>query len=274
MNETQRINDLIVCTSDTIDKIIGIDSGNWIPEYRFQTSEYYLNQLDREVNNYLSYNYHYGNETMLDSDERDLYDWISDKLKASNLKNSPSNFVYYGETPLGDTHAIVHSIAPNIATMLDDSSWEVWTKELDRVDPDSEYYTIERFSSWLTPTEHIMIQLIDESGKPTEVSRLAYELVKRLENYPILDESDYSEREYNASLESIRDYARYSSDIDSDTLPEDYVYLVWRELDDSNIYAEEGYFSDSDLYDAFYELGFITEDSEEDSDQLDSLQCR
>lgn len=197
-------------------------------------------------------------------DMSNLLDWVSYTIKTSDPKNIP-NFGYHGDTPLGDTWGIVYSYAPNVATLLDDSNWESMLHELDQIDPDSENYTIERFNSWITPTENLMIRLITDDGIPTEEAKLAYELLTRLDNYPVLDEDDYSAKEYGAELECIRDYVRYS-DLDVESLPENYIGLIWEALSDNGFYSEDGYYSEDDIESAIADLGWALDYSEDDSD--------
>jgi hypothetical protein len=48
---------------------------------------------------------------------------------------------------------------------------------------------------------------VDHDGEITEAFRAYHGLMERLEAYPVLDESDYGRREYDAALENIEDAA-------------------------------------------------------------------
>lgn len=52
------------------------------------------------------------------------------------------------------------------------------------------------------------IRCLGDDGEPTPAWRVYCELQASLADYPILNEEDYSEREYNATIENIRDAGR------------------------------------------------------------------
>jgi hypothetical protein len=88
------------------------------------------------------------------------------------------------------------------------------------------------------------------------------ELQARLEDYPVLDESDYSERELVATEENIGNAAHYAASKYDVELPDDHVGLMWRYFWDHNQSAIEnrddqgGYPSDEECYEAFRALGW------------------
>jgi hypothetical protein len=93
------------------------------------------------------------------------------------------------------------------------------------------------------------------------------QLQARLENYPMLDEEDYSRREFEATLENIEQQAdriagKYDIDID---LPEDYVSQLhaWFDAHDSRALESRddqgGYPSDQQTEQAMVGLGWLIE---------------
>jgi hypothetical protein len=99
------------------------------------------------------------------------------------------------------------------------------------------------------------------NGQITEAFRTYHELAERLADYPLLDEEDYSRREYDATLEHIADSAR-SLRHDYD-LPEGWASEVFSWFWDHNQRAVEnrgddqgGYPSEADLKEAFEALGY------------------
>jgi hypothetical protein len=97
-------------------------------------------------------------------------------------------------------------------------------------------------------------------GQITEAFKTYHDLAERLADYPILDEEDYSHREYQATLENIADAAwRLKGEYD---LPEGwegdvYSWLgVHRQRAMENGDDRGGYTEESDLRDAFKSLGF------------------
>lgn len=97
-------------------------------------------------------------------------------------------------------------------------------------------------------------------GRVTEAFRTYHELAEAMADYPILDESDYSERELEATVENIGEAAwRIKGEYE---LPDDWQYEVYGWLSDnepSEIESTDdqgGYPSVESLQRAFDELGF------------------
>jgi len=97
-------------------------------------------------------------------------------------------------------------------------------------------------------------------GQITNAFRTYHELAERLANYPILDEEDYSRREYDATLENINEAARLMKD--DYELPEGWESAVFSWFWDHRQRAVEnrddqgGYPREEDLRDAFEALGY------------------
>ena len=101
---------------------------------------------------------------------------------------------------------------------------------------------------------------VSKSGKITGAFRKYHELAQAMADYPILDESDYSERELEATFENVTDAAwRLKDDFD---LPGQWESDVYRWLSEHDPGAVEnrddqgGYPDEDQLRDAFHALGF------------------
>jgi hypothetical protein len=99
-----------------------------------------------------------------------------------------------------------------------------------------------------------------KNGKITKAFESCHTLARQIDDYPILDESDYSDREFEATLENIEDAAwRVKHDFE---LPEDWVAQVYSWLSDNrcgeieNVDDLGGYPSEAALSEAFDALGF------------------
>ena len=97
-------------------------------------------------------------------------------------------------------------------------------------------------------------------GKITKAFREYHKLAKRLDDYPILDEEDYSNREYEATFENIADAAwRLKNEYD---LPKDWQSAVYSWFADNaysaieNVDDQGGYPSEEQLREAFCDLGY------------------
>lgn len=100
------------------------------------------------------------------------------------------------------------------------------------------------------------------NGQVTPAFAKWCELQDRLADYPVLDEGDYSKREYDATLENIREAGGWLARSEGWNLPDDWVSAVWDWLwdyDDSAVQScddQGGYPSDDQLRAAFRGLGF------------------
>jgi hypothetical protein len=104
------------------------------------------------------------------------------------------------------------------------------------------------------------IRVFDRQGDITEAFKTYHELAEAMDQYPILDESDYSDREYEATVENITDAAgRLKSEF---ALPEGWEYEVYSWLSDhrsgevENVDDQGGYPSESALREAFAALNY------------------
>lgn len=104
------------------------------------------------------------------------------------------------------------------------------------------------------------IRVFDRQGEITEAFAKYHELAEAMDQYPILDESDYSERELKATLENIEDATwRLKNEFD---LPEGWAWQVYDWLSDhrsgeiENVSDQGGYPSEAALREAFAALNF------------------
>ncbi len=124
-------------------------------------------------------------------------------------------------------------------------------------DPD---VVLESHSHWAVGHVDGFSIRVFKNGEITDAFKTYHDLAQQLADYPILDESDYSEREFEATLENIGDSAwRLKPEFD---LPEDWESQVYGWLSDNlcgeleNTDDQGGYPSESALLEAFDALGF------------------
>ena len=112
-----------------------------------------------------------------------------------------------------------------------------------------------------------------ENKEQTEVTKAFVEICKlndALEDYPMLDESDYSEKEYEATIENISS-ASWGKAKDEEDLPEDWVAQMygwfWDNLPEAIESCDDqgGYPNDKQVIECLKGLGFYDDtDDEED----------
>lgn len=145
--------------------------------------------------------------------------------------------------------------------LLDESNAAVVKKTLrlfaEGDDPD---VVFESHSHWAVGHVDGFSMRVFRNGRITEAFRKYHELAEQIESYPILDETDYSKREYEATVENIEDAAwRLKNDYE---LPEGWPEEVYGWLSDNewteieNADDQGGYPSEDALRRAFDALGY------------------
>ena len=172
-------------------------------------------------------------------------------------------FVWFRERELEDADqwAIIYSHNRD-SRLLDQSNAAFIAKALQPfADADEPDVVMESHHHWAVGhVDGFSIRVFDGNGEITEAFRKYHELAERMDDYPILDESDYSERELEATLENIDDAAwRLKKEF---ALPDGWVSQVYDWLSDhrsgeiDNADDQGGYPSDDALRAAFKALGF------------------
>lgn len=135
---------------------------------------------------------------------------------------------------------------------------------------DHEDFRSERHSHWGVGWVEGWAIRVYKEGKITKAFQTIHEIGMRLADYPVLDESDYSNREYQATLDNIKSVAEGFDLIDD--LPSDYCEIVFSWFWNNNQSAVEntddqgGYPSDDDMEECLRELGFLKEDEEDEEE--------
>lgn len=184
--------------------------------------------------------------------------------KAGNWKRMKS-FMWFRESEIRDSDnwAIIYTHNRD-SGLLDRSNAGVIGKAMmpftdnDDDDPDVVMESHSHFLvGWIAG---FSIRCLSSDGKPTEAFAQYAELHNAMDQYPILDEEDYSNREYEATVENLGDAAR--SFKDEYVLPDGWKYEVYSWLSENNCGEVEnksdqgGYPSQESLRRAFAALGF------------------
>lgn len=144
--------------------------------------------------------------------------------------------------------------------LLDQSNAKVIAKAMALfTEGDEPSVVMETHSHWAVGhIDGFSIRVFDGDGEITEAFRKYHELSEAMDDYPILDESDYSERELEATLENIADAAwRLKKEF---ILPEGWVWQVYDWLSENrsgeveNVDDRGGYPSEEAMREAFEAL--------------------
>jgi len=174
---------------------------------------------------------------------------------AGNWKEFQS-FGWYGKPDTADQCGIYNGRSRD-SDLLTISNWEVLQRELDpfigSID-DGATIEIQTHSHWGPGWLECFVIQVYKDGEITEGFKQFCDLVWTLEDYPVLDESDYCEREYNDTLENIENIAsRYVSP----DAPDTWVTDLYGALPDSEVEPRDGfggYPSDEAVIEALKEL--------------------
>ncbi len=184
------------------------------------------------------------------------------KEAAGNWRKFDS-FVWWRQQEMDDADrwAIVYA-SNRDSRLLDLSNAAVIAKALEPfTEGDHPDVVAERHSHWLVGhVDGFSILVYDGDGNITEAFRTYYGLLEQMEAYPVLDESDYSDREYEATLDNIADAAwKVNGDF---VLPDGWQSEVYSWLSDNdpseieNRDDQGGYPSEEAIRAAFEALGF------------------
>lgn len=183
------------------------------------------------------------------------------KQAVGNWKKFDS-FVWWRARGIEDAeqHAIYYT-SHRDSGLLDQSNAAAIAKALEPFtegdDPD---VIEERHHHWACGWIDGFSVLVFRHGEITDAFRSYHELAERLADYPVLDEEDYSEREYEATLENITDAARsLRHDYDlSDGWESAAFSWFWDNKQSAveNRDDQGGYPSEDDLEAAFAALGY------------------
>ena len=171
-------------------------------------------------------------------------------------------FVWFRDSELNDADqwAIIYTHNRD-SGLLDQSNAGVIEKAMkpfsEGDDPD---VVFESHAHWAVGHVDGVSVRVFKDGKITKAFKTYHDLARQLDDYPILDESDYSEREFEATLENIADAAwKLKNDFD---LPEGWECEVYSWLSDNRCGEIDnrddlgGYPSEEALLEAFEALGF------------------
>lgn len=179
---------------------------------------------------------------------------------AGNWKRFDCFVWYRDDIDDADNWAIIYSHHRD-SGLLDLSNAGVIAKALEPfTDGDDPDVVMESHNHWAVGHVDGFSIRVFRDGKITDAFRQYHELAESESQYPILDESDYSNREYEATVANIADAAwRLKDDFE---LPEDWQYEVYGWLSDNdpgeveNRDDQGGYPSERSLRNAFNALGF------------------
>jgi hypothetical protein len=175
-----------------------------------------------------------------------------DKIQPGNWREFDS-FCWYERPDDADDYAIVY-VSNRDSGLLDQSNAKAIDEALQPYIETGEAIP-QRHSHWA-------VGHVDGYALKGKALATYQELMERMEDYPLLDEEDYSKREYEATLENIRNEAHYANRNDLYELPEDYdtetLSWLWNHNQGAveNRDEQGGYPTEEELQEAWEALGY------------------
>lgn len=150
--------------------------------------------------------------------------------KAGNWHDFES-FCWFERPDDADEFCVYH-LNHRDSGLLDQSNANAIRKALEAFEDDVRFET---FSHWAVGWIDAVAVRVE-----TRAYRTLCEIIDRLSEYPILDETEYSEREYEATLENIKDsFYHVSGEVDRDKLPDDWTCSAFSWFSDHDQNAVE-----------------------------------
>lgn len=182
--------------------------------------------------------------------------------------NYSSNFDYFGDKPLGDTRGIAPISIHRDIGLLAQSNWQCIIADLESESELSDQWEIMHSSHWLVGwIDQLIVQIYDDNGDYAPIMSWLVDVINKLDNYPVYDDTHYYDMVFERTLENIVEAVRYWRHDDyelMDDLPEGYAYTLYSWYADNdqsaieNVNDRGGYPDDDQLTTAFLALNWVT----------------
>lgn len=200
------------------------------------------------------------------------FDYSENILKcAKDGLQKPEDFGYWGSEDMFKTWGFCGVDKNRDSNLLEISNFEVITKDLMSKFPLD--FRIENYSHWMVGNVDRLvcrilkyeIPFIDQVKQEdiTAAFISAMEWLDQLRDYPVADEGDYSDKEYEQSIAEIIEWDKDNPGmIHKDNLSiENWAERICYELENEGYsYSEDSYYPDEAIYKAIYKLGLQNEE--------------
>ncbi len=186
----------------------------------------------------------------------EIASWISEALRR------PGSFMYMGDNEeMFETWSLGPTIQHRDSPILDKSNAAAMISTLEADPTLADDWYVSESSHWgVGWVEQLSFKVVDTDGKPSRVARVIKGMMDSLEEYPVLDDSAFSEMEHEATLKNIGGHYK-GSGLHDDT-PDDWgsqmLSWFWDNDQDAveNSEGGGGYPSDKQFEKAARALGF------------------
>ena len=200
------------------------------------------------------------------------FDYVENILKcAKDGLQKPEDFGYWGSKDMFKTWGFCGVDKNRDSDLLEISNFEVITRDLISKFPND--FRIENYSHWMVGNVDRLVcrilkyelPFIDQVNEKdiTTAFIAAMEWLDQLNDYPVADEGDYSDKQYEQGIKEIIEWDKENPGIIyKDNLNiEHWADRIWYELGNDGYSFEDNYFpSDEVIYKVIYKLGLQNEE--------------
>ena len=191
---------------------------------------------------------------------------------AKQALERPGDFGYWGKRDMFNTWGFAGILVHRDSDVLERSNYEVVSKDLREKYPDD--FDVLPCSHWAVGhVDHLICRILKDENKGIEENNIteafheAMDWVENLRDYPVADESHFSEMEYEETLESIRN--NIPSMVEFRGTVEETAALIYEKLMEMDVYiGPDSYYcpSDAEMLEAAYHLGLFDKSYQEEWD--------
>lgn len=129
------------------------------------------------------------------------YQKQAEDMVAKTKEAMRQSFLYGGDLPLGETWAWTAGRSRD-SDLLNQSNFAVILEDMKQFRKDVK---VERYGHWGPGwVERLCVRMLDKDGKVTKAGRAAVDWEKRLEDYPVADDEDWSDRQDEAMDKNLK----------------------------------------------------------------------
>ena len=181
----------------------------------------------------------------------------------------PEDFGYWGSNDMFKTWGFCGVDKNRDSNLLEISNFDVITKDLMTTFPLD--FRIENYSHWLVGNVDRLvcrilkreIPFIDEVKQEdiTIAFRAAMEWLDQLRDYPVADENDYYDKQYQQGIEAITEWDNDNPGMICKDNLKNWADRIWYELSNDGYAFEDNYYpSDEVIYKIIYKFGLQNEE--------------
>lgn len=148
----------------------------------------------------------------------------------------PDSFAYYGDLPIGETWSQGPVIRTRDSDLMEESNADALIKWLESKTELEDLWQIQNASHWAVGwVDHLSFRVLNDDGTVCDpMVNFILEWKNKIDDYPLLDEDDYSDRQFEAFSENVESQIQYvlRQKYDDPDYSEEIFDKVWRYLMD------------------------------------------